>query len=92
MKITASTSELLHHLQTLARVASTRSAIQALSGVKIAAAEGSIELQATDTDLSIRMPMNGTVDKPGAVVLPARLLLEVVRQLGAGEVTLEKPS
>ena len=89
MKITASTSELLHHLQTLARVASTRSAIQALSGVKIAAAEGSIELQATDTDLSIRMPMNGTVDKPGAVVLPARLLLEVVRQLGAGEVTLE---
>jgi DNA polymerase-3 subunit beta len=60
-----------------------------LSGVKIAAAEGSIELQATDTDLSIRMPMNGTVDKPGAVVLPARLLLEVVRQLGAGEVTLE---
>jgi len=89
VKITASTSELLHHLQTLARVASTRSAIQALSGVKIAAAEGSIELQATDTDLSIRMPMNGTVDKPGAVVLPARLLLEVVRQLGAGEVTLE---
>jgi len=89
VKITASTSELLHHLQTLARVASTRSAIQALSGVKIAAAEGSIELQATDTDLSIRMPMNGTVDKPGAVILPARLLLEVVRQLGAGEVTLE---
>lgn len=89
MKITASTSELLHHLQTLARVASTRSAIQALSGVKIAAEDGAIELQATDTDLSIRMPMNGTVDKPGAVVLPARLLLEVVRQLGAGEVTLE---
>jgi len=89
VKITASTSELLHHLQTLARVASTRSAIQALSGVKIAAEDGAIELQATDTDLSIRMPMNGTVDKPGAVVLPARLLLEVVRQLGAGEVTLE---
>ena len=89
MKISSSTSELLHHLQTLARVASTRSAIQALSGVRIIAEDGSIELQATDTELSIRVPLNGTVDRPGSVVLPARLLLEVVRQLGAPEVSLE---
>lgn len=89
MKISSSTSELLHHLQTLARVASTRSAIQALSGVRIVADAGAIELQATDTELSIRVPLAGTVESAGSVVLPARLLLEVVRQLGAPEVTLE---
>jgi len=89
LKISSSTSELLHHLQTLARVASTRSAIQALSGVRIVAEESGIELQATDTELSIRVPLTGTVERPGSVVLPARLLLEVVRQLGAPEVSLE---
>ena len=89
MKISTSTTELLHHLQTLARVASTRSAIQALSGVRILAEDGQIELQATDTDLSIRIPLEGAVETSGAVVLPARLLLEVVRQLGSPEVSLE---
>ncbi|MSX02837.1 MAG: DNA polymerase III subunit beta, partial [Actinobacteria bacterium] len=89
MKISTSTTELLHHLQTLARVASTRSAIQALSGVRILAEDGQIELQATDTDLSIRIPLEGAVETSGAVVLPARLLLEVVRQLGGPEVSLE---
>ncbi len=89
MKISTNTSELLNHLQMLARVASTRSAIQALSGVKIVADDGAIELQATDTELSIRTPLVGRVEQPGAVVLPARLLLEVVRQLAGVEVTLE---
>lgn len=57
--------------------------------MRIVAEDGAIELQATDTEISIRVPLAGTVDNPGSVVLPARLLLEVVRQLGAPEVTLE---
>ena len=38
MKLSLSTAELLAQLQTVTRVASTRSAVQALSGVMIAAA------------------------------------------------------
>ena len=34
-------------------------------------------------------PWTATVDRQGTVVLPARLLLDVVRQLPAGDVTLE---
>jgi DNA polymerase-3 subunit beta len=90
MKISLSSSELLTQLQTASRVASTRSAVQALSGVMISApAEGSPELLATDMEIGLRMPLAAEVARPGAVVLPARLLLDVARSLPALEVTME---
>ncbi len=88
MKISTSTTELRDHIQTVARVSSTRSAIQALAGVQIAAADG-VELRATDMDLGLRVPLQAEVMRPGEVVLPGRLLLEVVRSLPGGTVTLE---
>ena len=89
MKISVKTEELLEHLQTLARVASARSAIQALAGVQIEASEKAIELRATDQELSLRVPLEGNVAQGGTVVLPARLLLDVVRQLPGDTVSLE---
>ncbi|MFM9164572.1 MAG: DNA polymerase III subunit beta, partial [Solirubrobacterales bacterium] len=89
MKISVKTQELLEHLQTLARVASARSAIQALAGVEIDATDKGIELRATDQELSLRVPLQGNVAQPGTVVLPARLLLDVVRQLPGDTVSLE---
>ena len=90
MKISLSSSELLTQLQTASRVASTRSAVQALSGVMISApAEGAPELLATDMEIGLRMPLAAEVARPGAVVLPARLLLDVARSLPQQELTLE---
>ena len=89
MKISVTTEELLDHLQTIARVASARSAIQALAGVQIEATGGSIELRATDQELSIRVPLAGEVGQDGTVVLPARLLLDVIRQLPGDSASLE---
>jgi DNA polymerase III subunit beta len=93
VKLSTSTQQLLAQLQLLARVASTRSAIQALSGVQIAAGgqgeEAGIELRATDGELGLRVPLEAAVERPGTVVLPARLLLDVVRTLPAGDVSLE---
>jgi DNA polymerase-3 subunit beta len=90
MKLSLSTAELTAQLQTVTRVASTRSAVQALSGVMIAAGEGvSPELQATDMEVSLRVPLDAEVARPGAVVLPARLLLDVVRSLPTERLTLE---
>ena len=90
MKISTSTAELLHSLQTAGRVASTRSAIQALSGVQLVAGEGGAELRATDMEIGMRVPLAAEVTRPGEVVLPARLLLDVVRQLSGDVVTLEQ--
>jgi DNA polymerase-3 subunit beta len=91
VKLSTPTSELLGQLQTVARVASTRSAVQALSGVQIAAGgdgEG-VELRATDMEVGLRVPLEARVERAGTVVLPARLLLDVVRTLRSGEVSLE---
>jgi DNA polymerase-3 subunit beta len=91
VKLSTSTSELLGQLQTVARVASTRSAVQALSGVQIAAGgDGDgVELRATDMEVGLRVPLDAKVERGGTVVLPARLLLDVVRTLRSGEVSLE---
>jgi DNA polymerase-3 subunit beta len=90
MKISLSSSELLTQLQTATRVASTRSAVQALSGVMISAREGSTpELLATDMEVGLRMPLAAQVDRPGSAVLPARLLLDVARSLSAESLTME---
>ncbi len=89
MKLSVDRDALLEQLQTVGRVASTRSAIQALSGVQIAAAADGCELRATDMDVGLRVPLAAEVAREGVVVLPARLLLDVVRSLPAQQVSLE---
>lgn len=90
MKLSIATTDLLTQLQTVTRVASTRSAVQALSGVKISVAEGSApELLATDTEIGLRVPLPAEVASHGVAVLPARLFLDVVRTLPAERLTLE---
>lgn len=90
MKLSLSTPDLLSQLQTVTRVASTRSAVQALSGVMISAPESSSpELLATDTEIGLRVPLSADVQHPGTVVLPARLFTDVVRTLPADKLTLE---
>ncbi len=88
MQLKLSTSAFLDELQTAARVASTRSAVQALSGVQIHAADGGAELRATDMEVGLRLPLSATIESAGEVVLPARLLLDVVRSLPGPEVSV----
>jgi DNA polymerase-3 subunit beta len=89
MKISTRRDALFAQLQTVTRAASTRSAVQALSGVQIQAKDGAIELRATDMEIGLRVPLDGDVVRDGAVVLPARLLVDVVRALPAEGVTIE---
>jgi DNA polymerase-3 subunit beta len=88
MQLTLPTQRFLEDLQTAARVASTRSAVQALSGVQLHAGEDGCELRATDMEVGLRLPLEAQMATPGDVVLPARLLLEVARALPAAELTL----
>jgi DNA polymerase III subunit beta len=89
VKITTDSSSLLAELQTVSRVASTRSAIQALSGVQLVAEDATAELRATDMEIGLRVPLAAQVQRPGSVVLPARLMLDVTRALPDREVSLE---
>src|SRR5919204_677406 len=89
MKFSISRDQFLTQLGIAVRGVSTRSAIQTLAGVMIRAGEGSVELQATDMELGIRVRVDTAPERDGAVVLPGRLLLDVVRSLPQDDLSLE---
>jgi DNA polymerase-3 subunit beta len=89
VKLATSSADLLTQLSVVSRVASTRSAVQALSGVQLIATADAAELRATDMDVGLRVPLTATVEREGTVVLPARLTLDVARSLPGSEATLE---
>src|SRR4029077_19631135 len=77
-------------LQVVARGVSQRSSVQILSGVLIDASssEQPVELAATDMELSVRAKLLPDGHEPGRVVVPGRLLLDIVRHLPAQRVDL----
>jgi len=75
-------------LAQVSRAASSRGAVQVLGGILLRASNGLLELEATDMELSLRTTVPATVEGDGAVVMPAKLLGDVVRLLPANEVTL----
>ena len=89
MKLTVSRETFLAHLGIAVRGASTRSAIQTLSGVLVRVDDGSTELQATDMELGVRVALATKDSAPGKAVVPGRLLLDVVRSLPKDDLTLE---
>ncbi len=90
MHISASKDDLLKHLQVVGRGVSQRSSVQILSGVLIEAISGEepVQLAATDMELSVRAKLLVDVHEPGRVVVPGRLLLDIVRHLPAQQVEL----
>lgn len=87
MKFECSAQEMLTGLVNATRALSARPAMQIMEGVLLRAAEDEITLQCTDGALSIRSRVQACVQEPGEVVLPGRLLTEIVRKLPEGTVT-----
>jgi DNA polymerase III subunit beta len=87
MKINATRQALLDALLVVSRAVSARAALQALSGILITAEENA-RLRATDMELGLDVGLEAEIEGAGAVVLPGRLLVEVVRSLPDGPVTL----
>jgi DNA polymerase-3 subunit beta len=87
MKIKATRQALLDALLIVSRAVSARAALQALSGILITA-EQAVRLRATDMELGLDVGLKAEIETAGAVVLPGRLLVEVVRSLPEGPVTL----
>src|SRR5256714_1269495 len=92
MKFSIDKEQFLTSVGIAVRGASTRSAIQTLAGVMVRAENGSVELQATDMELGVRVGVKVEPEREGAAVVPGRLLLDVVRSLPKEEVSLESRS
>src|SRR5437870_11140750 len=89
MKIVTQRDDLAQKLGIVARAVSTRASVQILSGVLLQAENGRLHLAATDMELSLRSSLEAQVEGEGAVVVPGRLLVELVRLLPSDEVTFE---
>src|SRR5437870_3669296 len=89
MKIVTQRDELAQKLGVVARAVSTRASVQILSGVLLRAESGRVHLAATDMELSLRSSLEAQVEGEGSVVVPGRLLVDLVRLLPDSEVTIE---
>jgi DNA polymerase-3 subunit beta len=89
MKLSCSRDELVQRLGVVARAVSTRTAVQILAGVLLHAEGGSLQLAATDMELSLRSSLEADIEGEGAVVVPGRLLVELTRLLPEQEVQIE---
>src|SRR5215210_7757153 len=89
LKATVGRTELGEKLGVVARAVSTRSAVQVLLGVLLRAEGGQLHLAATDMELSLRAALDAEVADEGAIVVPGRLFLDIVRQLPEGDVVIE---
>jgi DNA polymerase III subunit beta len=92
LKISVSREELTRHLGVVSRAASTRTTVQVLAGVLLRASAGHLELAATDMEISLRSSLEAEVESGGAVVVPSKLLADLVRLLPADDVSIEHRS
>src|SRR5213080_1274951 len=89
MKVVTQRDEFAQKLGTVARAVSTRASVQILAGVLLRAEAGRLHLAATDMELSLRSSVDAQIEGEGSVVVPGRLLVELVRLLPDSEVTIE---
>lgn len=72
----------------LSHATSSRSVIQAVSGIHFKCENGMLDLEATDLEIGMRIRVERELSGEFGYVLPARLLSDVVRSLPAAEMDL----
>ncbi len=88
LRVTCSRSALAAALAVVARAVSSRGAVQVLGGIRLQAEDGRLTLAATDMEISLRASIAGDTAGEAAVVVPGRLLADLVRLLPDESVTL----
>ncbi len=86
MKFTVSKEALLDGLQKVQHVVSSRTTLPILSNVLLVAADGRLRLTTTDLDVGITGVVSANVSRDGATTLPAKRLVNIIRELPASEV------
>src|SRR5579875_2085343 len=94
MKFSVHQSALLQLTQTVSKAVAVRTTKQVLTGILLEATEDTLRATAYDLELGIQDEIIADeqsglrVEQPGAIVLPARYLSEVVRKLPLADVTV----
>src|SRR3954471_8384342 len=89
MEFTVSKSDLVRELSLSQGVVEKKTTIPILSNVLLEASGDRVSLTATDLELGIRCSCPARVKKEGSGTVPARKLLDFVRLLPEGDVTMK---
>jgi DNA polymerase-3 subunit beta len=89
MKLTIAKEQLLNGLQAVQNLVASRTTLPILSNVLLRAKEGTLELTATDLDVTVCCAVEATVQKVGASTVPVKKLFGIARELGAAQLEIE---
>jgi DNA polymerase-3 subunit beta len=88
LRLTCERDGLTRQLSIVSRALSLRSTVQILSGILLESVGDRLALAATDMELSLQSSLEATVDEPGRIVIPGRLLVDLARLLPDNEVAI----
>lgn len=89
MKLTVTKEEFSRGLQAVQSVVSTRSTLPILSNVLLQAEGDKLKLTTTDLDTIVETKVTAKVIKNGATTLPAKRLVNIVREVANADLDLE---
>ncbi len=92
MKFRISKEAFLDGLQKVQHVVSSRTTLPILSNVLLVARDGRLQLTTTDLDVGITGSVEAQIEKEGATTLPAKKLVNIVRELPSSEVEVSVDS
>ena len=81
MKAKLSQQNLLKAIQVVQRSVSPRSTLPILNGILFETGDSKMVLSATDLEIAMRTEIPAKVNSPGKVVIPAKLISDVIRNL-----------
>ena len=81
MKLTITREQLQEGLVAVAASVPAKTTLPILSNILLEATRDGIRLSATDLDIAVSTTVSAQVDQEGAITLPARKLVEIVREL-----------
>jgi len=89
MNLTIAKEKLIHGLQSVQNVVSTRTTLPILSNVLMKAEDNKVEFTATDLDVTISCTVEASVKKKGSSTIPVKRFFGIVRELASPEIELE---
>ncbi len=89
MKFVCNTKELSSACNTVIRAVGTKVTIPTIEGILIECGSDTLSLTGYDFEFGINTIMDAEVIEPGAIVINAKILCEIIRKLSDEEVTIE---
>lgn len=89
MKITITKDQIINGLQSVQNVVGSRTTLPILSNVLLRAEGKTLELTATDLDVTVVCGVEALVERPGATTIPVKKLFGIIRELSNAEVEIE---